>query len=665
MAQIAVLENGSEVRRLALAAAAVTIGRGADNTLTLPDTRLSRNHCRILPDGRGGWRVVDLGSSNGTRVDGRKVQDAPLAHDSRIEVGRFTLVFLDPSAASAPERPRPPAPPRTAPGPRTCRLVTRREGEDERVFPVTGPIRIGRGEGNDIRLDVDEVSGSHARIAPARGGFVLEDQGSTNGTFVNGNRIRAARLAHGDEIEIGPARFLFLSADGDEEAALAAFRRRRMARERRWALVAEDGSQTEIESLPFTVGRSADNRLALEDESVSSRHARFDREGSRLVLEDLGSTNGTFLGGRRIERERVGHGDEIEFGSLFFVLRDVEYPLVARQPPRRSWGLAAAVGTLALVAAAGLLLPTWLKTGTDAPGSGPDPRTLLKVNPSFEASPGPGGALPGWDLVGREFTLDRKEAARGTASLQVALPSAEGAPSAAEARCLEEFPVEGGRTYTAACRLRARYCPGIAGLRVDWSGPKGSKLAFDREYGDLATGHTPWLDVETSLTAPPGARTARLTLFALGNGGTVWFDDVRFSPDAASSRASLRRLDADRLAVWLNRRGVAAALAGPVLACKDVGLVFWDKRRGPKGDQETSLPAAGSPRSSGREFTLRAEAVKVSEGLSVPFEVQWTAEAQGVRAAWRCHADAGHLAAGDRIALAFTVEDSVTAVALD
>jgi pSer/pThr/pTyr-binding forkhead associated (FHA) protein len=671
VAQIVVLENGAEVRRLALTGTPVTVGRGPDNTLTLPDTRLSRNHCRVLPDGHGGWRVVDLGSSNGTRVGGRRVQDAPLAHDTRVDVGRFTLVFQDPArpeaAAAPPPRPAgaPPSPPA---GARGCRLVARGERENDRVLPLAGPLRIGRGEGNDLRLDYEEVSGSHARVVPARGGFRLEDPGSTNGTFVNGNRVRNHALEHGDEIEIGPVRLLFLSAGGDEEAALAAFRRRRMARERRWALVAEDGEQTEIESLPFTIGRAADNRFPLDDESVSTHHARLVQEGSRLVLEDLDSTNGTWLGGRRVSRERVGHGDEIEFGRFLFVLRDVEYPLVARRPEPRAWGWAVAVGLLVLVAAAGLLLPSWLAPrGEEGEGAGPgQDRNLLKVNASFETPLAANGSLPGWDLVGKAFTLDRKESFRGQASLQVALEPSGGEPSAAEARCTQEIPVEGGRTYTASCRLRVRYSPGIAGIRIDWGRGKGAEaLPFDREYGDLVTGDTVWLGVETPLTAPPGARTARLSLVALGSGGTHWFDDVRLVEEPAGSRGSLRRLEAEKLGVWLNRRGLAAVAAGPALTLKNLGLVFWDKRRATKGDQESSLPAAGYPRFSATDFSVRAEAVKVSEGLSVPFEVKWTSAPSGIRAVYRCHADAGHLAAGDRVVLALGVEDGVSSVLLD
>jgi len=668
LAQIVVLENGTEVRRIALANTPVTFGRGPDNTLTLPDTRLSRNHGRILPDGRGGWRVVDLGSSNGTRLHGKRIQDAPLAHDARIDLGRFTLLFLDPTRAAVaapPPAPRPldaaPAPP----GARPPRLVARGERENDRVIPLTAALRIGRGAGNDLRLDYDEVSGDHARIAPFRGELRLQDLDSTNGTFVNGTRARSHALEHGDEIEIGPVRFLFLSAAGDEEEALAVFRRRRMARERRWALVAEDGEQTEIGSIPFGVGRAPDNALVLDDESVSTLHARFALEGSRLVLEDLQSTNGTWIGGRRIAREKVGHGDEIEFGSLLFVLRDEDYPLVARRPPRKPWGLAIAAGALVLVIASALAFPLW--------GDGPEgesrgsagPANLLKTNPSFESPAAADGTLPGWDLVGKGFTLDRKEAAQGRDSLQVALETSAGEPSVAEARYTQEIPVEGGRTYTAACRLRVRYAPGLAGIRIEWGREKGAVLPFDREYGDLVTGDTGWLAVETPITAPPGARTARLTLWVLGSGGTHWFDDVSFREEPAGSKASLRKLESGNVAAWLNRRGVAAVCTGPVVALKEMGLVFWDKRRGLKGDQETSLPASGYPRSAAREFSVRAEAVKANEGLSVPFEVKWTGDAQGLRAVYRCHADAGHLVAGDRVTLGMAVEEAVTSVVLE
>ena len=73
-----------------------------------------------------------------------------------------------------------------------------------RVFSVSGEAVIGRGKGSQVRLDDGGASRAHARIYETAGGYVLEDLGSTNGTFVDGRRIDRVELKSGDRIHLGP-----------------------------------------------------------------------------------------------------------------------------------------------------------------------------------------------------------------------------------------------------------------------------------------------------------------------------------------------------------------------------------------------------------------------------------------------------------------------------
>ncbi len=68
---------------------------------------------------------------------------------------------------------------------------------------------IGRNPTTDITLLDEGISREHALILfdPDEGGFTIEDLQSTNGTKVNGKRVRSAPLAHEDEIQIGHTRF--------------------------------------------------------------------------------------------------------------------------------------------------------------------------------------------------------------------------------------------------------------------------------------------------------------------------------------------------------------------------------------------------------------------------------------------------------------------------
>jgi hypothetical protein len=66
---------------------------------------------------------------------------------------------------------------------------------------------------------------------------------------------------------------------------------------------------------PWTVGRSQENHIVVNDPNVSRKHARISRADNGFVVEDLGSTNGTLLDGAPIDRERIEGGDELTFGQ--------------------------------------------------------------------------------------------------------------------------------------------------------------------------------------------------------------------------------------------------------------------------------------------------------------------------------------------------------------
>ena len=70
-----------------------------------------------------------------------------------------------------------------------------------------------------------------------------------------------------------------------------------------------------IGTRPFLLGRSREADLVLRDESVSRRHAQIVRTSDGFMLADLGSTNGTWLGGRRVGEVEVAPGDVIELGD--------------------------------------------------------------------------------------------------------------------------------------------------------------------------------------------------------------------------------------------------------------------------------------------------------------------------------------------------------------
>lgn len=104
--------------------------------------------------------------------------------------------------AGVPERTmvfRPPVPR----GPVASLAIVRPDGTTDRVTVDGAFVRIGRATDNDLVLQDGQVSRHHARLQMRAGLLVLADLGSTNGTFVNGERITEIALGEGDQVLVG------------------------------------------------------------------------------------------------------------------------------------------------------------------------------------------------------------------------------------------------------------------------------------------------------------------------------------------------------------------------------------------------------------------------------------------------------------------------------
>ena len=109
------------------------------------------------------------------------------------------------------------------------RLVVRRGPQPNQVYDLNKDIiTIGRDITNDITINDPEVSRHHLRFTRGAGGFTLEDLGSTNGTFVNGQRLTGAKpLNNGDMLGLGETVTLgYEMARGAAPAAGARYRSR-------------------------------------------------------------------------------------------------------------------------------------------------------------------------------------------------------------------------------------------------------------------------------------------------------------------------------------------------------------------------------------------------------------------------------------------------------
>ncbi len=103
------------------------------------------------------------------------------------------------------------------------RLVVRAGGIIGTAYALeSAEIHIGRDAHNDIVIAEADISRRHARLTRQENGYVLEDLGSTNGTFVNGQRLTAPHpLRPGDEVRLGPKVVLVYEQVTDPNATVA------------------------------------------------------------------------------------------------------------------------------------------------------------------------------------------------------------------------------------------------------------------------------------------------------------------------------------------------------------------------------------------------------------------------------------------------------------
>ena len=90
------------------------------------------------------------------------------------------------------------------------------EGRVSHSFPLRGQIKIGREKDNTIVVADQKVSRHHATLEPLDDTYIIHDQGSANGTYVNSVRIgQPTRLHHQDKVRLGDTTFLFTTSRPD------------------------------------------------------------------------------------------------------------------------------------------------------------------------------------------------------------------------------------------------------------------------------------------------------------------------------------------------------------------------------------------------------------------------------------------------------------------
>jgi len=133
----------------------VTVGRASTNTVALHEMGASKEHCRLERVGDR-WKLVDLESKNGTKVNGALRNKAWLEHDDRIEIGKSELRFVLEGAQRAASGTRAPAARIPAPG----GAAPRRPGRDDGDEGYAPPPRRRRGKQDNVLIGVGATLGT-------------------------------------------------------------------------------------------------------------------------------------------------------------------------------------------------------------------------------------------------------------------------------------------------------------------------------------------------------------------------------------------------------------------------------------------------------------------------------------------------------------------------
>jgi len=202
-----------------------------------------------------------------------------------------------------------------------------KDGSEGQVYRITGASTdIGRSEGNILLADDPYLSPRHARISLRDGQYYLRDLGSVNGVFF---KLReSVALGNGDVVLLGQ-QLLRVEILSEHETSFGPvshygvmlFGTPEQPRIARLVQLTTEGIPRDVYHLfreETVVGRESGDLVFTDDAFLSRRHATFrvDRANRRVILSDLGSSNGTLVQFRG-ERE-LQNGDVFRLGHHLF-----------------------------------------------------------------------------------------------------------------------------------------------------------------------------------------------------------------------------------------------------------------------------------------------------------------------------------------------------------
>ncbi len=208
-----------------------------------------------------------------------------------------------------------------------ARLKMRRGPATGTVYELTKDVvNIGRGTKNDIVIDHPDLSRNHCQLVRLVADYELQDLNSTNGTFINGQRLSTNRiLQSGSLIELGDAiTFEYEVTPQDISDAtppqIVAAKPTPPDPDQPLFLVVKLGKEADrvylLKNDQVAIGRDLSNDIVIQDPEISRWHLQLQRGPDGYTAKDMGSTNGTMLNGVRLSMPKVlTELDTLELGT--------------------------------------------------------------------------------------------------------------------------------------------------------------------------------------------------------------------------------------------------------------------------------------------------------------------------------------------------------------
>lgn len=180
------------------------------------------------------------------------------------------------------------------------------------VWVVEKVFSIGSAQDNNLIVEDPSVSSVHARFHNEGRNFILRDNRSAQGTFVNGQRITQRQVGCGDLIRVGEVDIEIVDPRTDQAYKESTG----------WSLIADTswlaGQEFQLLKQCVRVGRSGECDVVIPGTHLSREHAEIQIKDDHITIRDLNSANGSYINDVKVDIGNAKPGDRIRLDVYSF-----------------------------------------------------------------------------------------------------------------------------------------------------------------------------------------------------------------------------------------------------------------------------------------------------------------------------------------------------------